>query len=152
MILRIFALIALLTGVLCAHDMEFAVEKTPNAVSIRFGYGPEDPARNAPVQVFSPADAAKPFQTGSTDQRGLFVFAPDRPGEWRVIVDDSEGHREEAKVTVAGDGTVTLPHSHGHEHSHSGRGATWVTGLSTLLGITGITLWWTGRRRPGNPA
>ena len=150
MMLRILALTALLTGALYAHDIDFSVETAPNAVSVRFGYGPEDPARNAPVRVFSPADPANPFQTGATDQRGLFVFAPDRPGEWRVIVDDSEGHREEAKVTVAADGAVTLPQSHGH--SHSGPGATWLTGLSALLGITGVTLWWTGRRRPGNPA
>jgi nickel transport protein len=154
MILRILTLTALLACTLCAHDIDFAVETAPNAVSVRFGYGPEDPARNAAVRVFSPADPANPFQTGATDQRGLFVFAPDRPGEWRVIVDDSEGHREEAKVTVAGDGTVTLPHSHshGHDHSHSGRATTWLTGVSALLGITGITLWWSGRRRPGNPA
>ena len=99
MILRILPLTALLTGALYAHDIDFSVEKTPNAVSVRFGYGPEDPARNAPVRVFSPADAANPFQTGATDQRGLFVFAPDRPGEWRVIVDDSEGHREDRKST-----------------------------------------------------
>lgn len=143
MMFRTLTFLALLSGFLCAHDMDFQVEKQPNAVAVRFGYGPEDPAKAAPVTVFSPADAMAPFQTGHTDQRGVFVFAPDRPGVWRVIADDGEGHREEARVEVAEDGAV-----HFHARSHS-RGGTLLTGLSVLFGVTGIALWWSGRRRGG---
>ena len=140
----------LLSGMVLAHDVELEVEKAPNAVAVRFGYGHDDPARNAGVQVFAPGEAGKPYQTGSTDQRGMFVFAPDRAGEWRVVADDGEGHREEAKVTVGADGVVAMAESHGHDHGHehSGLGMTWVTGLSVLLGVTGIALWWSGRRKP----
>jgi nickel transport protein len=141
MIPRFLLLAALFGPAAFAHEMEFQVEKAPGAVAVRFGYGHDDPARGAPVAVYSPADPSKPFQTGQTDQRGVFVFAPDRPGEWRVVADDAEGHREEAKVTVAAEGAHQF-----ESHSHS-RAGTLVTGLSLLLGVTGITLWWSGRRR-----
>lgn len=144
--IRPLALLMLLATCAAAHEMEFQVEPAPGAVAIRFGYGPNDPARNAPVTVFSPADPANPYQTGQTDQSGVFVFAPNQPGEWRVTADDSEGHREEARVTVAPDGAIQI-----QSHSH-GRGNTLLTGLSVLFGITGLTLWWTSRRRPGSPA
>jgi nickel transport protein len=144
--IRLILLFSLFAVVAAAHDMEFQVGPVPNAVAVRFGYGPEDPARNAPVRVFAPGDSDTPYQTGHTDQRGVFVFAPSEPGVWRVVADDEEGHREEARVTVTGEGAVRID-----THSHS-RGGTLVTGLSVLFGITGLTLWWTGRRRSGSPA
>lgn len=144
MMVRFAVILILAAGFAVAHDMEFQVEKQPNAVAVRFGYGPNDPARGAPIAVYSPADAAKPFQTGQTDQRGLFVFAPDRPGDWRVIADDEEGHREEAKITVAEDGAIQFE-AHGHS-----RASAFVTGISLLVGLTGMALWWSGRRRHGS--
>lgn len=142
MIARMVGVLFLVSCIVQAHDMEITVEKQPGAVAIRFGYGPQDPAKGAPVTVFSPADSGKPFQAGQTDQRGVFVFAPDRPGAWRVVADDGEGHREEARIEVAEDGAIQFD-----DHRHS-RANTFVTGVSLLVGITGIALWWSGRRRP----
>lgn len=142
MIARVAGVILLVSGFVQAHELELKVERQPGAVAVRFGYGPRDPAKAAPVSVFSPADAAAPFQTGQTDQQGVFVFAPDRPGIWRVVADDGEGHREEARITVAEDGAIQFD-----DHSHS-RANIFVTGVSLLVGITGIALWWSGRRRP----
>jgi uncharacterized GH25 family protein len=144
MIARMVGVLFLVGGFVQAHDMELKVEKQPGAVAVRFGYGPQDPAKGAPVTVFSPADAATPFQTGQTDQRGVFVFAPDRAGAWRVVADDGEGHREEARITVGEDGAIQF-----EDHSHS-RANTFVTGVSLLVGVTGIALWWSGRRRPNS--
>jgi hypothetical protein len=143
---RALILAVLAGGMLWAHDMDIHVEKAPGAIAVRFSYGDDDPARGADVTVFGPGDAATPYQTGKTDPRGVFVFAPDRAGEWRVVADDGEGHREEAKVSVAEDGAIAFD-----AHTH-GRGATWVTGVSVLFGLTGLALWWTGRRRPSGPA
>lgn len=144
MISRMFGVLFLASCMVQAHNMEITVERQPGAVATRFGYGPRDPAKGAPVTVFSPADPGTPFQTGQTDQRGVFVFAPDRPGAWRVVADDGEGHREEARIEVAEDGAIRFD-----DHSHS-RANTFVTGVSLLVGITGIALWWSGRRRPAS--
>jgi uncharacterized GH25 family protein len=145
MMARLAGALLFASGLAQAHGVELKVEKQPGAVAVRFGYGPDEPVKGAPVKVFSPADAATPFQAGQTDQRGVFVFAPDRAGAWRVAADDGEGHREEARITVGEDGAIQF-HEPGHARAH-----TFVTGVALLVGVTGIALWWSGRRRPTPP-
>lgn len=145
--IRLFPVFFTFAALLAAHGTELHLESLPNAVAAHFTYDEDAPARNAKVSVYSPADAANPYQTGQTDQRGFFAFVPDRAGVWRVVADDGEGHREEATVTVDEKGVVQMAaDSHGHDHAAPGGALSLMTGLSIVFGITGLALWWTGRR------
>ena len=55
------------------------------------------------AKVFSPADEKIAYQSGRTDEGGRFAFTPNKPGTWRVIVSDEDGHRAEATVNVTED-------------------------------------------------
>ncbi len=61
-------------------------------------YSDGTPMSYARTKVFYDREKI-PFQTGVTDRNGRFLFAPDRPGRYRVIVEDGEGHRLEMELT-----------------------------------------------------
>ena len=131
------ALLALLLpGALAAHEMVVRVEPGPVAVVLRASYGGDDPAGRADVEIFRPGDEASPFQTGSTDAAGAFAFVPSQPGRWLAVVDDGYGHRTETAVEWTGSGAVDVA-----QPSDGGNWRDALTGVSLLVGLTGIWLW-----------
>jgi nickel transport protein len=129
------ALWAVLAAGAWAHDLEALADTAGRAVVVRALYAGTEPVPFVQVQVYSPAKPDAEFQSGRADARGWFAFVPDRDGAWRVVVDDETGHRKELQLTVVA-GQV----------SGSGGGVpAWqkaVTGVSILVGFTGIALWW----------
>ena len=55
------------------------------------------------AKVYSPLDDKIAFQTMRTDELGRVAFAPDKKGQWHVVVSDTQGHRAEAKINVTQD-------------------------------------------------
>ena len=139
--MRPIAALALLAGVSFAHDLELTVRPARPAVIVHATYAGTDPAAYCQVWVHSPADPKREFQNGRTDAKGVFSFVPDRAGTWRFILDDETGHRKEIEIPVAAESleVVGAP-------AVQGTFQQLVTGLSTILGITGIWLWWRARR------
>lgn len=84
-----------------AHGTGFRLVETRDARAVRCYYASGDPMAYAKVLVYGPEDRDTEHQNGRTDRAGSFAFLPDRPGKWRVIVNDGQGHRLEAKVPVA---------------------------------------------------
>lgn len=148
MISRLVAGVALMAGLALAHGVDYRVVESRGVVALEWRYESQSaaPAKHAQVKVYSPADASKEYMTGQTDARGLFVFLPDRPGEWRVEVDDNEGHRETAKITVTEAGTAQAAESHSHG-ADGGVSQTAITGVSVLFGAAGLLYGWTRRRQ-----
>lgn len=141
--MRTLLLFLLACGAAGAHELTSAVSHpAPGLVTVLAIYGHDTPAKNTAVRVYSPNEEAK-FQTGTTDRNGLFVFAPDKPGDWMVAIDDELGHQSQSTVTI--DATlapVTAPEPTG--------GSTWrdaLTGVSLLVGLAGLLMWWTSRRK-----
>ncbi len=74
------------------------------------------------TRVFSGKDSA-PAQTGRTDRNGRFLFYPDKPGTWKVVVEDEMGHAvvleadipsiEASSVTISGGDPGALPERQG---------------------------------------
>jgi nickel transport protein len=122
------------TDLITAHELEAAVTLTPPAVIIRAAYGGSDPVAFAKVQVFAPSAASQEFQTGVTDRRGYFSFIPDGPGQWRVLIDDEEGHRREVSVTVP----KPFHNNPGPATTSGSRLERAVTGVALIFGATGI--------------
>lgn len=78
-----------------SSSVEFTLKQT---VELRAVYESDRPMDNAQITIYSPADPATPWQTGTTDEQGHFRFTPDQPGNWDV------------KVRQAGHGTlITIP-------------------------------------------
>ncbi len=127
---------------LAAHELEAIILMVPPAVVIRAAYGGSEPVVFAKVRVFGPGSLPREFQTAVTDQRGYFSFVPDGPGEWRVIVDDEEGHRREV--------TVNVPQPFGSNArpitGSSDRLERALLGLSLLIGATGFLYGFKARR------
>lgn len=136
-------LVLLLPSVAWPHDLDATVTVHPHSVVVAAAYGGSEPAPYISAGVFSPADPQREFQSGRTDARGVFAFVPDRPGVWQCILDDELGHRKELTITVDPDGArpegtpaqAPVPMSH-----------KMLTGVSLLIGLTGLAAWYSSRR------
>ena len=82
-----------------AHGVGFR-EISLKAVTLEFFYSTGEKMSYREAKVFSPNDSKFAVQSGRTDEQGRFAFIPNVSGEWRVIVQDEEGHRCEAKINI----------------------------------------------------
>ena len=78
-----------LTTRVSAHGVavEHRIVMTP-AIEINATYDSGEPMANAQIAVYAPNDPATPWLQGMADQRGRFIFVPDRSqvGSWDVKV------------------------------------------------------------------
>jgi nickel transport protein len=106
----IFAFLMVLNtiGFAYAHGVEgeyrFFLEDGVVKIEIQAAFDSGEPMSGAQVAIFAPNDLINPWQTGTCDERGSYVFAPDLsiPGTWDVQV-RSAGHGEMIHIEVAGD-------------------------------------------------
>lgn len=133
-----------LVGSAWAHDIEAVVRLAAPAVIVKVAYAGSEPVAFAKVQVFAPGGGKAEFQTGMTDKHGNFSFVPDGAGDWRVVVDDEEGHRREVAVTVP------EPFSAGVEvvPGQVSRFERALVGIALILGATGV--WYGLKVRKGS--
>ena len=82
-----------------AHGVGYR-EISLRAVPLEFFYSTGEKMSYREAKVFSPNDKKFAVQSGRTDEQGRFAFIPDVSGEWRVVVQDEEGHRCEAKIEI----------------------------------------------------
>ncbi|MBN2432286.1 MAG: hypothetical protein JXQ27_12490 [Acidobacteria bacterium] len=128
-----------------AHELRIEISRQPPIILVTASYGGQEPLLYAPVDIFSPDSTDVEFQNGRTDARGRFAFLPDRSGEWRIIVDDELGHHQEISVVV--EEVMLHPADGGSSAVAEASTATvpllwrWLTGISLILGLTGILFW-----------
>lgn len=110
-------------------------------------YDDGEPMRYAAVTVHAP-DGDTEFQTGRTDRNGIFMFAPDQSGKWRVIVEDGIGHRLVVGRRIDPDEAATGARKpHGDlDAAHISRGSGLVSGVSLIFGLCGILYGFKARR------
>jgi nickel transport protein len=140
-------LVLALPALAAAHDLVVHLEQAGPAVVLRASYDGADPAGRADVEVFQPGEARNLYQSGSTDAAGAFAFVPTQPGDWLAVVDDGYGHRTETHVEWRGGEVSPAP-------AAAPSRADWrsaLTGVSLLIGLTGIWLWRQSRTAGGLP-
>jgi nickel transport protein len=126
------------------------------AVEVTATFDSGEPMSEGQVTVYSPADPAEPWATGTTDEKGRYVFMPDesRPGTWSVQVREA-GHGASISVEVgeSGEGESTDGSDGGGpvetERTSSVGGSPVQTGLMAALGLwgfVGTALFFRGRR------
>ncbi len=82
-----------------AHGVGYK-ESELRPISLEFFYSTGELMSYLEAKVFSPSDEKVAYQSGRTDEDGRFAFTPNKPGAWRVVVTDDEGHRAEAQIDV----------------------------------------------------
>ena len=112
-VLIALALVLLCTGAdkIFAHGVGYR-ESALKSIALEFIYSTGDTMSYCETRVFSPNDSKFAVQTGRTDEKGRFAFIPDVSGDWRVVVQDGEGHRCEAVIKiddVKADSAVEIP-------------------------------------------
>ncbi|MDY7015455.1 MAG: carboxypeptidase regulatory-like domain-containing protein [Cyanobacteriota bacterium] len=83
--------------------------KIEQAIAIEATYDSGKPMANAQVLIYAPDNPSQVWQKGTTDERGKFVFIPDRArsGNWEVAVRQA-GHGEIAVIPIPPE-TATVP-------------------------------------------
>lgn len=101
-LVKIFALIILIlinNNFAYAHGTGWRVSDF-KALSLEFAYSDGELMSYCETKIYSPSDDKIAFQTMRTDELGRAAFTPNQTGEWRVIVNDNQGHRSEAKINI----------------------------------------------------
>ncbi|KST61974.1 carboxypeptidase-like regulatory domain-containing protein [Mastigocoleus testarum] len=82
----IFVTLSLPTKIL-AHGTKISYENT-EAIVINAVYDTGKPMGKAQILVYTPDNPSQPWLTGTTDQKGRFLFQPDstKIGNWKVKV------------------------------------------------------------------
>lgn len=107
-------------------------------------YAGGEPMAFAKVRVIDPQ--GNTYQVGNADALGRFAWLPDHPGPWQVVMEDGMGHRGE--LTINTDQTDALQHAPPTGTLHDVPLLYRVMwGLSIIFCISGLTFWWSGRRR-----
>ena len=144
-----------------AHGLEGKVRENSTVVVIVFNYSTGDPAKYVEASVFSPQNSDIEFQTGRTDMLGQVVFAPNAPGQWKIVVEDTQGHKTEqlvqvdeqvpgqvtGQVTGQGQGFLVTESLHEQKNGASTK-FKFVLGLSLILNISLLALWLFMRNKP----
>lgn len=138
--MKLLALLLLAAASMTGHDLQVSVTPAPPAVILRCAYSGEDPAAFAKVLVFAPGQEKSEFQNARTDANGAFSFVPDRAGQWRVVVDDEIGHREQ----------VLVPYSSSAPQAAAAAAVPlWQrlgAGIALIAGLCGVYYGWSRRR------
>ncbi len=123
-----------------SHGLVARVELAEPAVVVVAKYDTGEPAGNCDIEFYSPDHGSAPYHFGRTDPQGAFAFVPDNTGEWTVLIDDGFGHMAEEDFEVQWAQQADTESGPPLERL--------FTGLSAILGLTGISLWWKTRRQP----
>ncbi len=132
-------LILLISTKLWSHGVVYDVKKE-KAVIIKVTYDDGEPMSYAEVKIFSPDNKDIEHQNGRTDKNGYFAFLPDKPGEWKIIVNDGTGHGVVARISVDEEMKVdTIQHGFG-------RWKKLIVGMLIFFGLAGWELYFRVKR------
>ena len=137
---NVLFILLFLPAVAAAHGVVTEVLPGP-AVTVVVTYGDGLPLAFEACEVNAPDDDF-PFQTGRTDRLGRVVFAPDRPGVWRVKVTTADGHGTAIEVPVDADLLASVTGG----PVPQGTSSKIITGIGVLLGVFGLVALWQRRQ------
>lgn len=142
--------VAALAGSLAAHGLDIEVRRHAPAVILKASYSGAEPVAFAAVKIYAPGAPPVVFQSGNADAAGRFAFVPDREGEWRAVVDDELGHREERRIAI-GREFIEAGVVHAGEPARGGLplGVRAAVGVALIFGASGFFYGLKARRRAG---
>ena len=122
-----------------AHDVQINVQFSSPSVIVRSSYSGTEAMSYAPVLIYSPDNSKTEYQNGRSDAAGVFAFVPDKAGDWRFVIDDEMGHKEEKSIAV----TAEFMKGAADRSEQTGVAVYWkaLIGISLIIGFTGIFYW-----------
>jgi len=138
--LFIILLSAALCSIVFSHGVDIVTITGGAGIEARYDSG--EPISHAEVTVYSPNEQKEPFQSGTTDSNGRFIFYPDHSGEWKAVVNDWTGHGGTVIVKI-NEEMKPVPETGGRP---PGRGLKVVAGVAVIFGLTGILSFLLARR------
>ncbi len=127
-----------------AHSIHYEVRE--GGIVVRAYYSKEAPAGNAPFELYGPGDKA-PYLSGTTDPAGFVAFAPDRAGDWKLVLTGTSSHGfHGATIEIrVGQAMELADWSRPLVATHTKA----IVGGSILLGLFGAYALLRSARRPG---
>jgi hypothetical protein len=142
-------------GAARAHDLGAQAKLHAGQVTLEAYYDDDTAASEAKVRVTDRSGNA--VQTGTTNDKGLWIFPAPPPGKYRVVVDAGGGHRASIELIIP-EGTstgagepATIPPAEPKQTISSGPPREQFTqfpwlrllmGLSVVAGLAWLTRWW----------
>ncbi len=68
-------------------------------IGIKAQYSTGEPMSYAQVKILE-QNKKMPYQIGRTDKNGCFCFYPDKPGNWKAVINDGFGHELQIPILV----------------------------------------------------
>ncbi|BBO89610.1 hypothetical protein [Desulfosarcina ovata] len=124
--------------------------QSADGVRVNAGYDDGEPMSYAAVEISAP-EGDVVFQKGRTDRNGVFMFVPDQPGKWCIVVSDGMGHRlalEHQVESLNPEQKETAPVQPGKPAPVSRREGI-VAGIGIIFGLFGLLYGWKIKRRNG---
>lgn len=118
-----------------AHGVR--TSQVQGAIGLQVFYDDGAPMSQVDVSVFAPSGVRLPFQTGISDEHGVFCFKPDEPGEWTIVFDDGLGHGCREQIMVAPNLELQKEEDP-HDGHHDERFLKMIAGLSILFGVIAL--------------
>jgi len=125
-----------------AHGVLHDIISGGKGISVRYANG--RPIKNGLVSVYEPR-SHRVYLKGRTDNKGRFVFIPDKAGDWFITVNDRDGHGARIKISVNEKMKVSMYH---HEHFNLWQKI--LIGISIILGISGLYAYYLIHKRKGD--
>ena len=109
--------IAMVQGRAVAHGVRIQSQTVP-AIELNARFSSGKPIAHAQVTIYAPNDAEKPWQTGTTDAEGRFLFVPDlaQTGNWVAKVHQA-GHGDAIAIAIGQSGLETAAQTDGQTQS-----------------------------------
>jgi nickel transport protein len=132
-----------------AHSVQTDYRMVSDALEIQSTFSTGEALEGAPVTIYAPNDANRPWLQGTTDQQGTFSFQPDPKlvGEWSVkIGSEVDDHGDILTVPVSNRG-VELDAISQDPYDAPHKWARQVLVGGAVLGSMGAASWFRWRRR-----
>ncbi|MEB3291267.1 MAG: carboxypeptidase-like regulatory domain-containing protein [Leptolyngbya sp.] len=120
-----------------------------SGLEIQARYDSGEPMKAAQVNIYTPDNPSEPWQTGTTDDEGRFVFTPDpsQPGNWEVMVRQA-GHGDILVIPVTGSGAEASPAVLANRAASRTAGLPlWVSMAAMVWGFVGTALFFARGKR-----
>ncbi len=139
------AVLAVMSATAAAHGVDWRLTPGAGATCLAFVYSDGRPVADAIAEVRDPDGIVE--QRGRTDRAGHHCFLADRPGDWRVAIDDGLGHRLTARIPVVAEATTgNLAPRLGPDRHSAVEIAGLIAGISLTANVFGAA-WWMAKRR-----
>ncbi len=134
-------LVCFFSSAVHAHGTKYEILKSRD-LRIKASFDAGEPMAGADVLIFAP-DTMKPERKTTSDNDGVFVFTPDKPGIWILQVRDKAGHGMRINLDIDSSLSVSV-------NQEMKAGTTLlqklVMAFCVVVGFLGTALYFMGKR------